>query len=268
VTFGLVLTVAASREQAIAANRPLPVALNGERRRITAESGPTIGTTVSIGPGDKRHRRRHSQRDEQPLIGGSIPGTGPARIGQPTGAEAGGIAGRAATAANSTNAGHPVQIGVIMDVTPHVNSGGLVTLDIAQEVNDVGSAVTTTGLNSPTFNERRVVPRVAVQDGQIVGLAGLIQDNVSNSNGGVAWFKDIPILSFFVSQQNNQRTKTELLVLITPHMVHDQRDARALPEDLREQLPGAAAVPDESTNLPSSGSPDPMLTLRRRLRLQ
>jgi len=64
------------------------------------------------------------------------------------------------------------------------------------------------------------------------------------------------------------RTKTDLLVLITPRVLHDQRDARASTEDLREQLPSAARVPEESTNLPSTGSPDPMLNLRRRLRLQ
>ena len=160
------------------------------------------------------------------------------------------------------------QTGVIMDVTPRVNSGGLVTLDISQEVSDVASGVTTTGLQSPTFNERRVLSRVAVQDGQTLGLAGLIQENISKSNGGVPWFKDIPILSFFVSQQNNQRMRTELLVLITPHVIHDQRDARAFTEDLREQIPTAAGVPDRATNLPSTGSADPTMNLRQRLRLQ
>ena len=64
------------------------------------------------------------------------------------------------------------------------------------------------------------------------------------------------------------RTKSLLLVLITPHVIHDQRDARGSAEDLREQLPGAAAVPDRPTNLPSTGSSDPMLNLRRRLQLQ
>ena len=70
------------------------------------------------------------------------------------------------------------------------------------------------------------------------------------------------------SQQNNQRTKTELLVLITPHVIHDQRDARALTEDLREQLPSASVVPDLSRTVPATGSPDPMANVRRRLRLQ
>lgn len=160
------------------------------------------------------------------------------------------------------------QTGVLMDVTPRVNSGGLVTLDVSQEVSDVAADVTTTGLNSPTFNERRVLSRVVVQDGQTVGLAGLIQDSVNKSNGGVPWFKDIPILSFFVSQQDNERNKTELLVLITPHVIHDQRDARAFTEDLREQLPSAAVVPQLSRTLPATGSPDPLAHLRRRGGLQ
>lgn len=159
------------------------------------------------------------------------------------------------------------QTGVIMDVTPRVNSGGLVTLDIAQEVSDVNSAVTTTGLNSPTFDERRVQSRVVVQDGQTVGLAGLIQDSLTKENQGIPWLKDIPLLGALVSQQNNNRSRTELLVLITPHVMHDQRDARALTEDLREQLPNAAAVPDALQKLPLSGSPDPSQDLRKRLNL-
>ena len=159
------------------------------------------------------------------------------------------------------------QTGVIMDVTPRVNSGGLVTLDISQEVSDVATAVTTTGLNSPTFNERRVISRVVVQDGQTVGLAGLIQDSSQKSNSGVPWLKDIPILGFLAGQQDNQRNRTELLVLITPHVIHDQRDARALTEDLRDQLPGAAAVPDLFKHMPLTGSPDPSEQVRQRLNL-
>jgi len=64
------------------------------------------------------------------------------------------------------------------------------------------------------------------------------------------------------------RTKSLLLVLITPHVIHDQRDGRASTEDLREQLPSAARVLYASTTLPSTASPDPTLSLRRRLQLQ
>jgi general secretion pathway protein D len=135
--------------------------------------------------------------------------------------------------------------GVIMQVTPRVNSGGLVTLDIAQEVSDVAPAATNTVTGSPTFNDQIFRTRVAVQDGQTVGMAGLIRDNASEGNSGIPLLKDIPILSAFLSTQSNTRARTELLVLITPHVVHDQRDARALTEDLRSQLINAGLVPQQ-----------------------
>jgi len=161
------------------------------------------------------------------------------------------------------------QTGVITQVTPRVNSGGLVTLDIAQEVSGIapsGSTATSgSTINSPTFTERAVKSRVVVQDGQTVGLAGLITDNDSRGNSGLPFLKNIPILNLITSQQTNTRTRTELLILLTPHVLHDQRDARALTEDLREQLPRAAVMPYELQHLPASGSEDPSRALRRSL---
>ena len=145
------------------------------------------------------------------------------------------------------------QTGVILQVTPRVNSGGLVTLDISQEVSSVDPNVTTAGITSPTFNERNVTSRVVIQDGQTVGLAGLIQDSDSRQNQGIPWLKDIPLLGALAGQQTNSRSRTELLVLITPHVVHDQRDARSLTDDLRDTLSGAAAVPQQLNQLQPSG---------------
>ena len=159
--------------------------------------------------------------------------------------------------------------GVIMRVTPRVDTGGQVTLDIAQEVSQVDrTAPQTPGISSPTFSERSVTSRVVVQDGQTVGLAGLISDSVTRGNNGIPWLKDIPLLGFLAGTQNNNRARTELLVLITPHVIHDQRDARALTEDLRDSLINAAAVPQELNGLPASGSADPNAKLRRRLNLR
>jgi general secretion pathway protein D len=161
------------------------------------------------------------------------------------------------------------QTGVIMEVTPRVNSGGLVTLDVMQDVSSVETGVITTpGVNSPTFNERNVTSRVVVQDGQTVGLAGLITDSASLGNQGIPWLKDVPLLGLLAGNQNNTRTRTELLILITPHVIHDQRDARALTEDLRDQLINAAAVPGLLNNLRPSGQSDPSARLRKQLQLQ
>ncbi len=160
------------------------------------------------------------------------------------------------------------QTGVIMEVTPRVNSGGLVTLDIMQDVSSVATGITTPGINSPTFNERNVTSRVVVQDGQTVGLAGLITDTTSLGNQGIPWLKDVPILGLLAGSQNNARQRTELLILITPHVVHDQRDARALTEDLRDHLINAATVPDLLNNLGPSGQSDPSARLRQKLQSQ
>jgi len=155
-----------------------------------------------------------------------------------------------------------VETGVILQVIPRVNTGGLVTLDISQEVSEP-STTSTSDIGSPTISERKVQSRVVIQDGQTVGLAGLIRDNVSDGNSGIPWLKDIPILGSLVSTQNNQRTRTELLVMITPHVIHDQRDARSLTEDLRLSINRAGLVPQELNALPASGSSNPNAALTK-----
>ncbi len=168
------------------------------------------------------------------------------------------------TATSTLAAGAPVvnsvdyhETGVIMQVTPRVNTGGLVTLDIAQEVSDVAAAATNTVQGSPTFDDQVFQTRVAVQDGQTVGMAGLIRDNSSEGNSGLPFLKDIPVIGTLLSNQSNARTRTELLVLITPHVVHDQRDARALTEDLRSQVINAGLVPQQLERKGISGAANP-----------
>jgi general secretion pathway protein D len=156
--------------------------------------------------------------------------------------------------------------GVIMEVTPRVNSGGLITLDISQEVSDVSPTASTSGITSPTFDERSVTSRVVVQDGQTIGMAGLIQDSISHGNQGIPWLKDIPIIGALAGTQNNARTRTELLILITPHVIRDQNQMHNLTEDMREALSHAAAVPVISSTERLSGSPDPNQRLREGIR--
>jgi general secretion pathway protein D len=151
--------------------------------------------------------------------------------------------------------------GVILQVLPRVNSGGLVTLDIAQEVSQPVTTTTST-IGSPTFADRAVKSRVVVHDGQTIGLAGLISDNDSRTSGGLPYFKDIPIVGSLLGNQNNQRMRTELLVLLTPHVDYDQREVQNLTEDLRRTLNGAALVPQQLNSLKPTGSADPNIHIR------
>jgi general secretion pathway protein D len=132
--------------------------------------------------------------------------------------------------------------GVILNVTPRVNSGGLVTLDIEQEVSDVVQT-TSSNINSPTFQQRRVKTKVIVQDGQTISLAGLISTHKTAGNAGVPLLQDIPVLGGLFSTKTNNSDRTELLVLLTPHVVTSEQDMRALTEELRSKLSPSAIVP-------------------------
>ena len=153
------------------------------------------------------------------------------------------------SATSTITAGAPVvnnvqyqPTGVILSVTPHINSGGLVTLDIEQEVSDVVPTTTST-INSPTFQQRRIKTKVIVQDGETISLAGLISEKKSQGNSGVPLLQDIPVFGTLFSTKNNNRDRTELLVLLTPRVVHDQREAKAMTEELKHKLSPTSILP-------------------------
>ncbi len=163
-----------------------------------------------------------------------------------------------------------VQTGVLLQITPRVNTDGQVTLDVAEEVSS-SLGITTTGGGagpaSPTFSDRNVQSRVVVQDGQTIGIAGLIQDQDQRQNQGVPFLRNVPVIGALFGQQANQRLRTELLVMITPHVEHDARDARAVTEDMEEQVPFAAGVPAGLQRLPQEGLSDPQHGVLRGLGL-
>ena len=132
--------------------------------------------------------------------------------------------------------------GVILNVTPRINSGGLVTLDLEQEVSDVVPTTTST-INSPTFQQRKVKTKIIVQDGETISLAGLISDKKSKQNSGIPLLQEIPVLGTLFSTKTNTDERTELLVLLTPRVVRNQRDARLLTEELKRKLSPSAILP-------------------------
>ncbi|MEI9988935.1 MAG: type II secretion system secretin GspD [Rhizomicrobium sp.] len=126
--------------------------------------------------------------------------------------------------------------GVILKLTPRVNRGGLVMLDITQEVSEVAN-VQTSGIDSPTIHERKINSSVAVQDNETVALGGLIVDNRERDRNGIPFLQDIPVLGNLFRETHNSGTKTELVVLLTPHVVDSVSAARAIADELRQKLP-------------------------------
>jgi general secretion pathway protein D len=135
--------------------------------------------------------------------------------------------------------------GVILKVTPRVNRGGMVMMDISQEVSQVAD-VSASPVASPTIQQRKINSTVAVQDGETVVLGGLISDNQNTSRNGVPLLQDIPVLGNLFRDTGNNKTRTELLVLITPHVVDNVQKARKVTDELRHRLPGVQAVLDRA----------------------
>ena len=125
--------------------------------------------------------------------------------------------------------------GVILTMTPRVNASGLVLLDVSEEVSQP-TTTTTSALTSPTISQRRVTSSIAVSDGQTIGLAGLIREIRLNDNNGLPWLKDLPVIGNLFGVRSNSINRTELIVLITPHVIRSREEGDAVTKELRQKL--------------------------------
>lgn len=125
--------------------------------------------------------------------------------------------------------------GVILSVTPRINESGRVQLDIEQEVSSVVKT-TTSSIDSPTIQQRRVQTSVVVNDGEVLALGGMIQDKTSLGSTQIPVLGDIPGLGGLFSNRDNSINKTELLILITPKVVRDPGESRLVTEEYRRKM--------------------------------
>jgi general secretion pathway protein D len=124
-------------------------------------------------------------------------------------------------------------IGIILNVTPHINPDGLVTLDVAPEISSIATDLTiplSDTLNATVFNKRAAQTRVAVVDGQTIVIGGLMQDSKLVDRRQVPWLGDIPILGILFARDKTTKGKTELLIFLTPHVAQDQERLKEISE--------------------------------------
>jgi general secretion pathway protein D len=145
--------------------------------------------------------------------------------------------------------------GVILQVKPRVNPGGLVYLEVSQEVSKPG--VTNSPSGNPPINTRNLDTSIAVQSGDTILLGGLISEDDQTSEDGVPGLSRIPIIGKLFGSTKTENQRTELIVLITPQVMSNSEEARAITEEyrrqfksltpLREQLEKANSTPEAST---------------------
>ncbi|GMV44659.1 MAG: hypothetical protein AMXMBFR66_00570 [Pseudomonadota bacterium] len=139
--------------------------------------------------------------------------------------------------------------GVILKVRPVIHAGGRIDLDVEQEVSS--ASATLSGVTaSPTIATRRISTKLSTVDGATVLLGGLMQETASNGDTGVPLLKDVPLLGNLFRSRNDTRDRTELVVLITPYVIADEFEARAITESFRRQYPWDASTPAQSLRPP------------------
>jgi general secretion pathway protein D len=132
-----------------------------------------------------------------------------------------------------------IDTGVILSVTPHANDNGRVLLDIEQEVS-TAAPTTTSGIDSPTIQQRRIRTSVAVADGESVALGGLIQERDTADKTHIPILGDIPMLGNAFGTKDDQINRTELLIIIRPRVVRDSEDARRATDEYRSRIKSGA----------------------------
>lgn len=125
--------------------------------------------------------------------------------------------------------------GVLLSVKPTIYAGRRVDLDITQEVSEPQRTTSST-INSPTFLTRTIKTSLSLKDGGTVMLGGLVSNSRSGASSGVPFLKDVPGLGLLFSKDSVTTTRTDLVVLITPYILRDEKEAEAITQTFRDRL--------------------------------
>ncbi len=124
------------------------------------------------------------------------------------------------------------EFGVLLNFTPSITNAGNIRLSVSPEVSslDFANGLTFEGFNIPTLLVRRVETDVELKPGQTLAIGGLLDDRMMEDVDKIPLLGDIPILGFFFKSEMARQERTELLVLVTPHILDpDNLPAQALP---------------------------------------
>lgn len=156
--------------------------------------------------------------------------------------------------------------GVILSVKPRVNPGGLVYMDVEQEVSNPPADYNSGAGTNPQIEQRTISSSIAVQSGETVMLGGLIRDLTTDNGNQVPLLGKVPILGKLFSNTNQSRTRTELIVLLTPRVVTSSEEAREMTIEYSKQFESLAPLraqgdtPPSATTSPQPQSPPPAQT--------
>jgi general secretion pathway protein D len=166
------------------------------------------------------------------------------------------VTGLGTTTAGSTASSVTYQpTGVILDVQPRVNPGGLVYLNVQQQVSNTTGAANAQG--NFTIQQRAVGTQIAVQSGQTVLLGGLIQQNENSTDTGIPGLNRVPILGRLFGTTNHSRNRTELIVLITPRVITSSEEAKQVTDEYQRKFESLAPLRATGAAAGGAAAPSP-----------
>ena len=127
-----------------------------------------------------------------------------------------------------------IDTGVLVQVTPHINAGGLVTLEVNAEVSNPGNPAVAG--DAPPISTRSVQTLLAVPSGQTMVMGGLITENKQNTSNGLPLISRVPVLGGLFGNQDLKNNRTELVLFITPQVLESETDYQRVIEDLRRKM--------------------------------
>jgi len=126
--------------------------------------------------------------------------------------------------------------GRIVTVIPQVNAEGLVNLQVKAEVSQRGADVSVGGTTFPSFDTRDAETTAVVQDGDTLAIGGIITERVTRGRLGIPFLMDVPVLGRFFGTTTDEIDRTELIMLITPHVMRNRGEAQSVTEEFKERL--------------------------------
>jgi general secretion pathway protein D len=126
--------------------------------------------------------------------------------------------------------------GRIVTIIPQVNSKGLVNLQALVEVSQRGNNVIVGQDSFPSFDIRQAETTAVVQDGDTLAIGGMIGENRNNDKNGVPYLMDIPVLGRFFRTTSDRTQRTEIIMLITPHVIRSRTEGTEVTEEFKSKL--------------------------------
>lgn len=115
-----------------------------------------------------------------------------------------------------------LDVGVNIDITPHIHSEREVTLKMTLEVSSVTGNQNIGGISQPIIGQRRIEHETRLQDGDVNLVGGILEDTEVQSLSGYPWLTKVPILKYLFGQEDKQKQESEIVFAITPHIVRAQ----------------------------------------------